>query len=751
MRPTQDNILAFMRQPDYRPLRIRELARALKVPHAEYRSFRRLIDDMVQAGDLVELRRNRYALPGVDGFTVGQLHGHQGGFGFVTVDPEKPDVFISQDNMGRALHGDTVMVRLYGRRRGLNPEGAVARVVERGREPIVGTYRQDGGAGVVVPDDPRITRNIVIAREDAQDAKIGQKVVVHVTDWTAGFHLPTGRITEVLGYPDSVGMEILALIRSFDLPLDFPDPVLNESNRLSDTLSEGQLEGRLDLRECRCFTIDPVLARDFDDAVSIEPLDGGRWRLGVHIADVSAYVPEGSLIDREALYRGTSVYLVDRVIPMLPHRLTNEICSLNPGVDRLTLSVFMDIDAAGDMTEYAIRDSVIRSARRFTYEEAQKWIDDGDAGDPDSGAVLEDLRRIRDLSRRLLKRRMAQGSLDFDLPEPLVLLDADGVPVDVRKEERLDSHRLIEECMLLANRTVAGHLLRKEMPALYRVHEKPSGEKLTELLTLLTGFGHQLSPADVSHPKKLQRFLESIHDQPDHVVINDLVIRSMKKARYSVDNAGHYGLAFDEYTHFTSPIRRYPDLVVHRLLRELQRGAPSSDRIGHLDAMLRKAADISSQREKLAEEVERESVKLKQTEYMEGKIGEEYEGVISGVVQSGIFVELEDSLIDGMVHISNITDDYYVFDRDRRQLAGTRTKRVFRLGARVRIRVLRADRRLRRIDFELVRADDTLRAKAVPERKAAGRVKSRPSSRSARTSPGRPSGGGGRPGKRKRR
>ncbi|MBI4553651.1 MAG: ribonuclease R [Candidatus Latescibacteria bacterium] len=715
-----------MRSPEYRPLRIRELARSLAVRNEGYRSFRRLVAEMVEAGEVVELRRKQFALPGSGSFIVGLLHGHQGGFGFVTPDAGEPDVFIGADSMGQALHGDKVLVRLYGRRRGLNPEGEIVRVLERGRAPIVGLYRREGTGGYVIPDDTRITRNILIARRNAKEAQTDQKVVVHVTNWDTSSHLPEGRITEVLGFPDDPGLEILSLIRSYDLPLDFPDPVLDEAERFPASLPHEALVGRVDLRSTRCITIDPVDARDFDDAVSIQRLPNGHYRLGVHIADVGSYVREGSLIDREALYRGTSIYLVDRVIPMLPHRLTNDICSLKPGVDRLTMSVWMEVAPSGEVVRYEIRDSVIRSAYRLTYEEAQEWVETGDPHDAKTGAIVADLRVLLDLSVILRGRRVASGSLDFDLPEPFVLLDPEGKPLDVRRAERLASHRLIEECMLLANQTVAGHLLRLGIPALYRVHARPSPDRLKELQLLLAGFGYTLTARDVAHPKKLQAFLESIKDQPDHVVINDIVLRSLKKAQYAVDNIGHYGLAFDWYTHFTSPIRRYPDLAVHRLLRELQPGLPQPDRQRQVELFFRRAAEIASRREKLAEEVERESVKIKQVEFMEGKIGEVYEGIISGVVQSGLFVELEDSLINGLVHTSTLTDDYYVFDRDRRRLIGERTKRVFRLGDRVRVRVTRADRRLRRIDFELV--DEGARAVRVVDgeqdtRRVRGRVR----------------------------
>ena len=706
MRPSRDNILAYLKSPGYHPSRIRELARHMKVPQAAYRAFRRLIHDMVGSGDLVELRRKRIALPGGDGFVIGQIQGHQGGFGFVNVSPDAPDVFIGEANIGRALHGDTVMVRMFGRRRGLNPEGKVIRVVERGNGPVVGTYHQDGGMGLVIPDDPRVNRHISIGPDDARKAKPGQKVVVNVTAWKSGQYRPEGRVVEVIGFPDDRNLAIVSLIRSYDLALDFPDSVLTETSNIPDGIPGECVEDRLDLRDTRCFTIDPPEARDFDDAVSIEHLGTGSYRLGVHIADVSAYVPEGGLIDREALYRGTSVYLVDRVIPMLPHRLTNELCSLKPNEDRLTMSVIMDIDEAGIIGGYVIRESMIRSARRMTYQEAQAWIESGDPSDMETGNIVSDLRHLKALSRNLLKERLSRGGLDFDLPEPYVLLNEDGAPTEVGKEDRLDSNRLIEECMLAANRTVARYMIAKDLPAVYRIHERPKNEKLQELLVILTGFGYQLSQADVSNPLRLQKFMTSIQDHPEHIVINSLIIRSMQKAKYSVGNMGHYGLAFEEYLHFTSPIRRYPDLAVHRLLKENSRGSLSMDRIDELDKILRKTSEIASQREKRAEEVERESVKIKQTEYMEKKIGEEFDGVVSGAVPSGVFVELKDSLIDGLIHVSNLTDDYYQFDRDHMRLVGTRTHKVFRLGVKVRVRVIEANRNLRRINFALVHVQD---------------------------------------------
>lgn len=702
MLPTTESILAFLKSPAYRPMRIRDLARSLKISHDTYRSFRRLVDEMVEKGELVELRQSRYAVPDAGSFVTGQLHGHQGGFGFVAVESDSPDIFIPNDAIGKALHGDTVLVRLLGRRRGLNPEGSIIKVIERASAPIIGEYRRTGRTGYVIPDDNRVSQQILVLPGGEFTPLPGQKVVIRVTEWASGQRQPSGPLLEILGYADDPSVDILALIRSLDLPAEFSGPVAEEANRIPDTIPEEWLEGRRDFRETRCITIDPINARDFDDAVSIERLTGARYRLGVHIADVSAYVPEGGLLDREALFRGTSVYLVDRVIPMLPHRLTNQICSLNPHVDRLTFSVIMEIGPDGEVQDFTLHSSVIRSARRLTYEEAQNWIETGTPENPDDRDIVEDLRVLKELSGRLLKRRLASGSLDFDLPEPFIRLDETGKPIEAGRAERMDSHRLIEECMLLANRTVAGWLLEAVGPGLYRIHEKPSGEKLTDLMTILANFGHSLTPADLAQPKQLQEFLASIQDKPEHRVINDLVIRSMKKARYSVENVGHYGLAFKWYTHFTSPIRRYPDLLVHRLLREYTAGTPTIERVDQLGRILDKAAESSSRREKLANEAERESVKIKQAEYMEGRIGEEYDGVISGIVPSGAFVELSETLIDGMVSVATLHDDYYVFDPDRRQLVGDRTRKILALGFPVRVRVVRADRRLRRIDFELV-------------------------------------------------
>ena len=701
MRPTRQSILTFMGQAEYRPMRIRDLARALKVRQDAYRNFRRLVVEMVDDGELVELRRKRYGLPGKGGFVTGQVCGHRGGFGFVSVESDDPDVYIAEKAMARALHGDTVMARVLGRRRGLNPEGEIVKVLERSKEPIIGTFHRRGKNRYVLPDDGRIHQNILIDPQDDAGAAPGQKVVVGDTSWSSNQRYPSGKITDVLGYPDDPDLDILSLIRQYDLPLDFSAPVLAEAEQIPETVPDDMIADRLDLRTHRIFTIDPATARDFDDAVSIEQLPDHAYRLGVHIADVSAYVPEGSLIDREANYRGTSVYLVDRVLPMLPHRLTNRICSLNPGVDRLTVSVIMEIKADGEVRSYVIRESIIHSKRRLTYEEAHTLIDTG----PDDDPVVRDLRLLQNLSRMLLEKRLAQGGFDFDLPEPVVVLDKNGKPTDIHLSERLDSHRLVEECMLMANQVVARHLAHQDVPAIYRIHPKPTGEKLTNLLTTLIGFGYTLSPADVTHPKKLQQFLASIQGHDDYRIINTLIVRAMQKAQYAVENIGHYGLAFETYTHFTSPIRRYPDLLIHRLLRIYAAGIPATDQLDQMERSLHKAAAISSRREKISEEAERESIKIKQAEFMEDKVGQEFDGVVSGVISAGVFVELTDTLTDGLIPVAAMEDDYYIFDKDRKQLVGKRTRLVLGLGANVRVRLLRADRRLRQIDFALIKAD----------------------------------------------
>ncbi len=724
----RDRVLAYFQAESPHPLKLRDLAKALGVSDEDYGDLRRLMRQMEHEGAVVRLRNNRYGPPGRLNLAVGRLSVNPGGFGFVSRETGGEDVFIGAQDMGTALHGDRVVARLYGHqgpRR--QQEGQVIRVLERSLKTVVGVYRQDRRFGYVEPDDRRITRDIYVAPEDALGAAPGQKVVVKIEAWASEHLNPEGRVVEVLGAPDAPGMDILSIIKEYELPLAFPDHVLRQADAIPDAIPDEDLRGRMDLRGTVCFTIDPDDAKDFDDAVSLDVQDDGTLLLGVHIADVSHYVREGAPLDHEARVRGTSVYLVDRVVPMLPERLSNALCSLRPGEDRLTMSVLARLDPAGNLLDYRVVESVIRSAARLTYEQVQGVLDEekermgewengrmGEKNPPLSHSPTPPLGggeawRFRDrllameaLRRRLTAGRIARGALDFDLPEAKVILDAKGVPLDVRRYERLNSHRLIEEFMLLANEVVARHLQDRGIPTLYRVHDQPDRAKLEEFADMAESFGYRFPVKDVTSPTQITRFLESIHGKRAAGVINEMLLRSMKKALYTPDNIGHFGLACACYTHFTSPIRRYPDLIVHRILREALRGEMSGGRKEALSERLPAVGEQATEREMIAEDAERDSVKVKQVQFMEGRVGDEFDGLIVGVRPMGMFVQVGDYLIDGLVRVSSIGDDYYIFDERMHALIGERTGRAFRLGDRVRVQVVRADRALRQVDLLLL-------------------------------------------------
>ncbi len=721
VRAVKNQILDFLEQHRGHGYKAKELARALGIPQASYVRFRNLLKEMADEGEIRKGRHAKYSKRAPSAEIVGRLHVKTQGYGFVIAD-DGTEVFVSQRNMGTAFHQDRVRVRLFATRKGDSPEGKIVEVVERARENIVGTYRRGKRFGFVVPDEVKIQWDILVDDLDSMGAVSGQKVVVQITEWEHEQANPIGKVVRVLGFPDEPGVDVASVAYSFDLPLEFPASVEKEAERLPERIPEAELSRRLDLRELEMFTIDPAEAKDFDDAVSLEELENGNLRLGVHIADVSFYVKEGSAIDREARKRGTSVYLVDRVIPMLPERLSNQLCSLRPEEDRLAFSVLMEVTEKGDLVNYEIRESVIRSDRRYTYEEVQDILDG--RREDEHGAVL---RRMHALSRALISKRHRRGGIDFDTAEVEIELDAEGVPVTIRRKKRLDSHRLIEEFMLLANETVARHvgvnLARKTgtaFPFVYRVHEKPSEEKMTAFLQLLRAFGVEAAPPTQIRPRYFQRLVEQVADEEIGVIVQDAMIRAMMKARYSTENVGHFGLAYRYYTHFTSPIRRYPDLMVHRLLKRYARhgGAVS---VGNLE----ETCELATRREIVAMEAERESVKLKQVEYMEQHVGEVFEGVIARVVPFGMFVELPQFLVDGLVHVSEMGDDYFSFDPDRFALIGERSGRVFRLGDKVKVEVTRADKNQRLLDFKLVDEEEKGAGKARPKEKAKTRGKKR--------------------------
>jgi len=639
---------------------------------------------------------------------VGSLSVTRRGIGFVTAEGFDGDIMIAPRFMHAALHGDRVAVVVFARpaqrRRPQDGsaalEGEIVEIVERTLTRVIGTVQEGRSFSFVVPDDARIGRDIYISKDDAKKAVQGDKVVVEMLPWTDEHRNPEGVILEVLGRAGDARVEVTSVARAFGLPEQFPEPAAREAEQLPGTIGERDVTGRVDCRSLVCFTIDPEDAKDFDDALTCEPLKNGNVRLGVHIADVSHYVREGTALDAEAYSRGTSVYLVNEVIPMLPERLSNDLCSLRPNVDRLTYSVFMDLNENGGVDDYQIGKSIIRSTRRFTYEEVQTIIRQG------GGEHADHVLRLHKLARVLLKRRMKHGSIDFDTGEVKFKFDATGLPSAIVKKERLDAHRLVEECMLLANKTVAEHIGRvrkgQELrPFLYRVHDVPDPGKLRDLALFVKQFGFSLDAKQGVPSKELQKLLERIRGSEVENLINEVALRAMAKAVYSEKNLGHYGLAFPFYTHFTSPIRRYPDLVVHRLLEAYERGTD-----GQMLADLRKRLpDISRQtsaRERLAMEAERASVKVMQVEYMKRHIGDEFEGVIGGVTSFGIFVEINDLMVEGLVRVRDMEDDYYLFNEKQYQLQGRSRGKVYRLGDHVRVRVVGVDPQNRDIDFAIV-------------------------------------------------
>lgn len=696
----QEQILKFLSSSAYRPLKLRELAKKMEISEREYGSFRRMIRAMLRDGLLVKIKRGKIGLPDKANLVVGRLVSGRNGYGFVVPEDKSEDVYIRGENMGNAFHGDKVIVRLLRTRRGPAREGDIIKILKRAKPSLVGTYHKSKFFDYVEPDDRKISKDIYIAPENSKEASNGQKVVVSLLDWVDVNMGPEGKVIEVLGYPDEPGMDILSLIKEFGLPLSFPEEVKEELDDLPQRVEKKELQRRLDLRNTNCFTIDPVDAKDHDDAVSLDIKPNGNYLLGVHIADVSRYVKEDSALDREALKRGTSVYLVDRVIPMLPEKLSNNVCSLKPNRNRLTLSIILELTPQGERVGYQIKESLIKSKAKLNYDEVQRFFDNGDASKNVEG-LENDLVEMRNLSRKLLEKRLTKGSLDFDLPEAHVVLGKDGRVQDILEVARLESHRLIEEFMLLANRTVAEHVSRLSVPFLYRIHEEPDQDKMEAFSDFVATLGYSFKVSGRIRPKKIQRFLKSLEGKPEEGLINEILLRSLKKACYGPENIGHFGLAFSHYTHFTSPIRRYPDLLVHRLLKELQEGEYTFQRQSKLVRRLPKIGEITSERERLADEAERESIKIKQIEFLQDKLGEEYGGLISGVVPFGFFVRLKDLLAEGLVRVSSLEDDYYLLDERGKRWVGRRNRRVFKLGDRVKVQVVRVDKEQKEIDFVL--------------------------------------------------
>ena len=694
-------IYDFMCEDMYVPMKIKELCIVLGVTKQDRPVLERILLELQEEGKIELSKRGKYSKAESKNVT-GVFTAHQRGFGFVTVEGETEDIFIPGDKVNGAMHMDTVEIAVLPTTSGKRKEGAVLKVIERGMKHVVCTYEASENFGFAVPDNTRFGSDIFIPKGKSMGAVAGHKVVVEVTSYGKKDKKPEGRVVEIIGHINDPGTDILSIVKAYDMPVEFSEKIMHQVENVSKEVTDADMAGRMDLRDWTMVTIDGEDAKDLDDAVSLF-MDGDNYVLGVHIADVSNYVQEHSALDVEALKRGTSVYLVDRVIPMLPHALSNGICSLNEAQNRLTLSCIMTINPKGEVIDHKIAETVIRTKRRMTYTNVKKILEDKDP------EVMEEYKelvpmfeKMAELASILRKRRMKRGSIDFDFPETKVILNDKGEPIDIKPYDRNVATKLIEDFMLIANETVASHFFWQEIPFVYRTHENPDTEKIHKLSTFINNFGYSLHiGADEVHPKELQKLLEKIEGTDEEALISRLTLRSMKQARYTTACTGHFGLAASYYCHFTSPIRRYPDLQIHRIIKETLRGRMNAKRIEHYEGILDEVAKQSSQMERRADEAERETIKLKKCEYMAKHIGEEFEGVISGVTEWGFFVELPNT-VEGLVRVTELKDDFYQFYEDTYELVGEATNKRYKLGQKVKVVVESTDKLMRTIDFALV-------------------------------------------------
>jgi ribonuclease R len=688
-----------------RPLSVREVARRLDLDGPGRRELKKALRRLIEEGSVVKIRGARVGLPSRMNLVVGRLQCSPAGYGFVVPEERRQgqgDVFVPAGGLREALHGDRVVVRVE-RETAKGPEGRIIRILERAQQRLVGRYESDGRfGGHVVPFDRRILQEFYVPAGEEAGAETGQMVTLEVTQPPSAKRNPIGTVVAVLGRLTDPGVDLKVVMAKFDLPDAFPPEVEDEAKRVARRPGPKETAGRTDFRDWVTVTIDPATAKDHDDAVGVEGREGGGWRLAVHIADVAHYVGEGGPLDQEAYLRGTSVYFPDRVVPMLPHALSNDVCSLVDGEDRLTQSVVIELDSEGRVEDATFHDGVIRSAASLSYQEAQGIVD-GDAKlRKRFSSLVAVIEEMDELARLMRRRRFERGSLDFDLPEPKLILDEDGEMTGIVPLERLDSMRVIEEFMLAANEAVASKLHRSGTGALYRIHERPDPEKVQEFGELVASFGYRVPDnLEKVRPEDFQRITRQIQGKPEEKLVSYLLLRTMKLAQYHEDNLGHFGLAADMYAHFTSPIRRYPDLVVHRALRALRQGK-DAEREAWLEKRLPEMGRHLSDAEQRATEAERELIEWKKVRFMAEKVGETFSGYVTGVQAFGLFVELEEVYVQGLVHVSSMTDDYYHFDEKAHRLKGDNTGRLYRLGDRVEVQVVRVDLDRRQIDFALV-------------------------------------------------
>lgn len=683
----------------YVPMKVKEIAAVLQIPREQRDELKEILDALVEEGKVALSKRGKYSKGHAEHYK-GIFQANSRGFGFVAPEDGGEDVFISEDNMLGAFQGDEVEYIITAAPSGRRREGKIVRILSHTVRKIVGLYEKSRNFGFVRPDNQRYLNDIYIPSGKEMGAMTGHKVVVELTSYGGEHAKPEGRIIEIIGHINDPGTDILSIVMDYGIRTEFPEKVLNQAVRVGKEVSEADCAGRKDLRDWQMVTIDGEDAKDLDDAVSLT-MEGENYVLGVHIADVTNYVQERSALDREALERGTSVYLADRVIPMLPQKLSNGICSLNAGENRLALSCIMKISKTGEIVDHEIAETVICVDRRMSYSGVQKILQSDEQALKENEEFVPMILQMKELSDLIRERRGRRGSIDFDFPETKIQLDENGKPVEIRPYERNDATKIIEDFMLMANETVAEEYFWRELPFLYRTHEVPDEEKIRKLSTFINNFGYHIHVRNEVKPKEIQKLLGKVEGTPEEDLISRLALRSMKRARYTTENTGHFGLAAKYYTHFTSPIRRYPDLQIHRIIKENLRGRLNENRISHYEEILPEVARKCSEHERSAEEAERQVTKMKKAEYMRARIGEEYDGVISGVTKWGIYVELPNT-VEGLVHVADMKDDHYEFSEQEYELYGRHTGKTYKLGQRIRVRVADADKVQRTVNFEII-------------------------------------------------
>lgn len=685
----------------YVPMKEKELAVMLQVSKEDRGELNRILNELLVEGRLSLTKKGKFIkAKRSDKELIGTFISHPKGFGFVEIDGRDEDLYIPEDFVNGAFHKDTVKVALLSGQNGRRQEAQVIEVLARGMRQIVGIYdKSNKNYGFVIPDNTKISDDIFVPVERSKGAVSGHKVVCEITDYGKNNRKPEGKVTEILGHSNDPGVDIMSIVKGYELPIEFSEKIMNQVERVANEVSEADMIGRRDLRDLQMVTIDGEDAKDLDDAVSLTK-DGTYYQLGVHIADVTNYVQENSALDWEARERGTSVYLVDRVIPMLPHKLSNGICSLNAGENRLALSCLMTIDTKGEVVSHEIVESVIKVDRRMSYTSVKKILEDKDEIETKSYQELVPMFELmRELAGILREKRKKRGSIDFDFPESKIVLDKQGHPIEIKPYERNVATKIIEDFMLIANETVAEHFHWMELPFLYRTHDNPDPEKISKLSTFIRNFGYSIkNKQEEIHPKELQKLLAKIEDTPEEALISRLTLRSMKQAKYTINCTGHFGLACSYYCHFTSPIRRYPDLQIHRIIKEQIRGRLNEKRIEHYNEILPEVAKHSSEMERRADEAERETDKLKKVEFMEARVGEIYEGIISSITTWGVYVELSNT-IEGMIHVSMLPGDYFYYDSETYEMVGQATNIRYKLGQTLKVKVNATDKILRTIDF----------------------------------------------------